>query len=175
MVEELIPITYHLSIEIFERDRELVSIRDKPKHLMLIGDGICDVIWRPLLSPRNLKPRNSFQKNSAVSEIDNPLQKFSESLHKIMISNKSQKSAIEIDNPTSEGFKVQRLMRGDALTVRALSSKISHKPSQMKIVASSKTVKVFKLERSNLQYLPENIRVDSVSSVRVGVREQPLL
>ena len=158
MVEELIPITYHLSIENFERNKELIGFGEVPRCMMLIGEGICDVVWTPTLSPKQ-KALASLKNLPPPTDLGNPLNKFSESLHMIVSSSKKKNEADDQQNPQSEEFKVQRLMRGDALTVRALSSKICDIRSQMKIVAASKSVRVYSLLRSNLQYLPDNIRV----------------
>lgn len=125
---------------------------------MLIGDGICDVIWKPPQSPRSFKSKNGIKNPIEPNRTENPLEKFSSHLHNIILANSSSNKAVGQEN-SDEEFKVQRLMRGDALTVRALSAKESLIVSEMKIAASSKSVKVFSLERSSLKFLPQNIRV----------------
>lgn len=63
------------------------------------------------------------------------------------------------------GFRVQRLVKGDALTVRALAGtdeyakkKLAEKAG-MYIVAVSTTVSTFSLTRESIKYLPDKLRM----------------
>lgn len=126
--------------------------------MMLIGEGICDVIWTPH-NLRSNQSKSKFLRKTDEVQFNNPMDKFSDSLHKILVSNKKQADKSEQESAGMQGFKVQRLMRGEAMTIRSLSAYDYLIPSQLKIVAASRSVKVFEFHRSKLSYLPENIKV----------------
>lgn len=175
-MEELIPITYHLEEESFLYESTVVEPGIIPTSMMLIGEGICDVIWKPIVS-RNSEKETTKGNIKVAEDMENPMDKFSDSLHKIFVVNKqnSINSEQHPDSINTQGFKVQRLMRGEAMTVRSLSALDFNIPSQLKIVAASRSVKIFKFRRSQLENLPENIRVVLLHAERLFVRQFRIL
>jgi CRP-like cAMP-binding protein len=116
MVEELIPITYHLRQKIFKKHEALVEVGDVPTSMLIIADGICDVEWLP----EEVRGKNMTKMIKSLTEsksLINPLNKFSSVLHEYISRNCDPKNS----KGGKGGFKVQRLMKGDALTVRATS------------------------------------------------------
>jgi len=137
-----------------------------PEAMQLISTGICDVVWTTTMDKDALKVKKF--------KLDNPLGKFSTEIHEIiqdMENHKEEALALNLTRTPGEkdetgltqfmgiqGFRVQRLIKGDALTVRALSSKVLSSMSAMSVVAASSIVKTYELHKKKLPFLPPAIR-----------------
>lgn len=144
-----------------------------PTSMQLICRGICDVIW--LNSVRG--PVVNY--DALEYKTENPLTKFDDEIHDMIEDLHSQRAQFKATSTletsfsgngfknilTQQGFRVQRLIKGDAITVRGLSpaGSYSHMSShnQIYIVAGSSNVTTFELEMSKVKYLPPEIRVTS--------------
>lgn len=108
---------------------------------------------------------------------ENPLTKFDDEIHEMIEELHSQRALFKTTSTfggksndksfkkilTQQGFRVQRLIKGDALTVRGLSpvGSYSHmsSSSEMYVVAGSSNVTTFELDQSKVRFLPPEIRV----------------
>lgn len=145
----------------------IVKPGGEPVSMQLLCHGICDVIWM-----------NAYKLALVDSDVvqwnpHNPLNKFDdeihgmiEEIHKAMTQNTlAEQSRQELGLQDKRGFKVQRLTKGDSITVRGLADKGSYShmsaSKEICIVAASSTVKTFELARESVQHLPPDIRVVS--------------
>ena len=125
---------------------------------MLIFEGICDVEWIPE-NKKNIKSRDEIlrRKREALLK-SNPLGKFNVQLNRAMESERREQEDKD-QMMKILGFTVQRLVKGDALTVRGMSSQSEPVKSKLRVVAASRKVRVFELKPSCLKYLPPPVRV----------------
>lgn len=168
--EELIPVAYHLTPRVFNLGDTIVNPHVPPTSMQLICHGICDIIW--LHDQKSSK----FKSQNYHHESENPLQKFDSEIHdmiKDLHNRRSQYDSLNLDNDelkkekknllSKQGFRVQRLIKGDAITIRGLSppDSYSHKSTSndIWIVAGSNLVKTYELDREKVKFLPPEIRV----------------
>lgn len=161
----------------------IVKPGSEPVSMQLLCHGICDVIWMNAIkvpvaegevltsSPKN--PLNKFDK-----EIHGVI----EEIHKTMTQLSIPEQSVNLNDQDfhgRKGFKVQRLTKGDAITVRGLAEKGSYShmsaSKEISVVAASSSVKTFELSRESVQFLPPEIRVKSESSAINPDRQQRLL
>jgi len=168
--EELIPLAYHLVPRVYTLGDTIVNPKEMPKSMQLICRGICDIIW---LNPSKGPVVNY---DAYAFKTENPLTKFDDEIHDMIEELHSQRAQFKATSnfgteATEEGFKkilsqqgfrVQRLIKGDAITVRGLAppESFSHMSSSkdMYVLASSSSVTTFELEQSKVKYLPPEIR-----------------
>lgn len=134
----------------------IVSPGDVPQEMQLIADGVCDVA---LVSDK--REEDAFE---GFEFKNNPLNKFNKEIHDVIQGlekeEKISTSARLRNKLNKAAFVVQRLLKGDALTVRALTMPMSFKtvsPAFLSIVAST-PVRVYTLAPSALPMFPPNIR-----------------
>lgn len=165
------PIIYYLKPKSYKLGDTLVEPYQTPTSMELISHGICDVIWISQVQ----NPPDPSKDKASQSKVRNPMKKFNEEVHQIVCKletdqfrlNQIQLQRRDSRNLTmtnlieNNGFRVQRLIKGDALTVRALSSRANLMKSSMMIIASSSIVQTFELKSSDIQYLPPDLRVNN--------------
>ena len=155
-IEELVPIAYYLEPTSYSIGEVLIATGDVPVDLQLIADGVCDVV---LISDK--REEEDF---GSLQFKNNPLNKFNKEIHDVIQvledANKNSTATRMKKKLNKAAFVVQRLLKGDALTVRALtqrSSGQSIQPAFLSVVTSS-PVRVYKLSPQALPMLPPNIR-----------------
>jgi hypothetical protein len=134
----------------------LIGTGDVPVDLQLIADGVCDVV---LISDKREEEDLGWMQFK-----NNPLNKFNKEIHDVIQvledANKTSTATRMKKKLNKAAFVVQRLLKGDALTVRALTQRSTALPIQPAFlsVVTSSPVRVYKLSPQALPMLPPNIR-----------------